>query len=118
MLNTYVASQAAISAHVYDPSVTNRLLFVYDHPDVWDTFEPLGFNYGPTTPNIYGNRFADNSAAVGRRINFYNPNDFALAQSRWGYDQIRKPDTFVLSGHYIYNGSTNDAAPWNHFGFA
>jgi len=117
IVNTYVASQAAIPAHVYDASVTNLLLFVYNHPDVPNLFEPSGFNYGPTTPNIYGNRLASNSAAAGRRINFYNANDYALVQPRWGYNQIRKPDTFFLSGHYTYNGSTNDAAPWNNFGF-
>jgi len=117
VVNTYIASQAAIPAHVYDATVTNLLLFVYNHPDVPDIAEPSGFNYGPTTPNIYGNRLASNSAAAGRRINFYNANDYALVQPRWGYNQIRKPDTFFLSGHYTYNGSTNDPAPWNNFGF-
>jgi hypothetical protein len=116
VVNTYVASQSAMSAHLYDASVTNRLLFIYDHPDLFDILEPSGFNDGPNTPNIYGNRLSGNSAAVGRRINFYNPNDFALAQARWGYNQIRKPDQ-LLGGYYRYAGNTNDASPWNNFEF-
>lgn len=118
VVNTYVASHAAIPAHVYDASVTTPYLlaFIYNNPLVPDYLEPSGFNYGPNTPNIYGNRLATNSAAVGRKISFYNINDFALAQPRWGYDQITKPDTFI-GGHYYYTGSTNNVAPWNHFEF-
>lgn len=119
LVNTYVASQAALPAHDYDASVTTPYLlaFIYNNPLVPDIFEPSGFNYGPSTPNIYGNRLSTNSMAVGRRISFYNTNDFALAQPRWGYDQITKPDVFVSEGSYAYDGSITDPAPWNHFEF-
>ncbi len=118
IVNTYIGSQGAITAHVYDGGITNAanlLPFTYQYPAA-----PLSWlgsvNYGPSTPNIYGNWFAGNSAAVGRRINFYNANDFALATPRWGFDQILKPDTLPV-GSYAYFGSTNDPAPWNNFGF-
>jgi hypothetical protein len=119
VVNTYVASQAALPAHDYDATVTTPYLlqFTYTYPT-----EPLhtllgNRNYGPNTPNIYGNRLTTNAAAVGRRINFYNQNDFALAAPRWCFDQITKPDN-LFNGDYVYGGSPNDLSPWNHFGFA
>jgi hypothetical protein len=72
-------------------------------------------NYGPDTPNIYVNRLTNNVAAVGRRISFYNQNDFALAMPRWGFDQITKPDYIPPNNYYYYNGSVTDPAPWNKF---
>ena len=115
LVNTYVASQGAVSAQVYDSTVAAPYLleFNYQYPS-----GPLSAggarNYGPSTPNIYLNWLAGNSGGVGRRINFYNENDFALAAPRWGFDQITKPDV-LPSGWYGYNGTTNDASPWNHF---
>src|SRR5207245_2425168 len=95
VVNTYVASQAAITAHAYDSTIsgsTYLLPFTYTYPT--GPLSAFGSrNYGPSTPNIYGNWFAGNSGAVGRRVNFYNANDFALAMPRWGFDQILKPDT-------------------------
>jgi hypothetical protein len=119
VVNTYVASQAAIPAHVYDASISNPFLlqFIYNNPLVPDIGEPMGFNYGPTTPNIYGDWLAGNYGGGARQlVNFFNANDFALAAPRWCYDQIRKPDTYG-NGWYAYDGNTNDAAPWNHFYF-
>lgn len=116
VVNTYIASQAALPAHVYDGSVTNAdlLTFIYNNPLVPDIVEPGDFDYGPETPNIYRDWLAGNSAGAGRRLSYYNGNDFALVQPRWGYNQILKPDTF-LGGWYGYSGSTNDPAPWNNF---
>jgi hypothetical protein len=117
LVNTYVASQAAVPAHDYDATVTAPYLlqFTYLYPS--GRLHDLGTrNYGPTTPNIYGNWFAGNNGATGRRVNFYNVNDFALAMPRWGFDQIMKPDTLPL-GTYLYTGSTNDPPPWNSFAY-
>ena len=118
VVNTYVASQAALPAHDYDSTVTTPYLlqFSYHYPSGPLSYLPGTPNYGPNTPNIYGNWLTTNSAAVGRRINFYNQNDFALAMPRWGFDQITKPDTYP-GGWYAYNGGVNDPAPWNHFYF-
>jgi hypothetical protein len=117
VVNTYVASQAAVPAHAYDGSVTNPYLlpFNYAYPSGFLSDLPT-FNRGPFTPNIYANIMATNSAAAGRRASLYNANDFALAMPRWGFNQILKPD-ILPSGEYYYAGSTNDPAPWNNFEF-
>ncbi len=116
VVNTYVASQAAISAHNYDASVTAPFLlqFTYHYPSgpLWAAGT---WNYGPDTPDIYVNRLTNNIAAAGRRINFYNTNDFALAMPRWGFDQVTKPDSIPPNNFYYYSGSVNDSAPWNKF---
>jgi len=110
IVNTYVASQAAIPAHVYDASVTSPYLIDY-------TYFAHGYPAPghPLTPNIYGNRLTNTVAAVGRKVSFYNINDYALKNSAWCWDQEHKPDTFLGSGQYLYAGSTNDPPPWNHF---
>lgn len=116
IVNTYIASQAAVPAHDYDETITTPYLlqFTYTYPS--GALSYLGSqNYGPSTPNIYGNWLTTNSAAVGRRINFYNTNDFALAAPRWCFDQITKPDYIPPNNYYYYSGSLTDPAPWNHF---
>ncbi len=112
LVNTYVASQAAIPAHVYDATVTSPYLIDYTHKNPSYPFSAPG---APKTPNIYGNRLTNNIAAVGHRISFYNVNDYALSPDAWCFDQELKPDTFIGSGYYFYAGSTNDPAPWNNF---
>jgi hypothetical protein len=111
LINTYVASQAAIPAHVYDLTVTAPHLI--DYTLVAHGIPAPGH---PLTPNIYGNRLTNNIAVVGRRISFYNVNDYALKASAWCWDQEHKPDHF-LNGYYHYTGSTSDPAPWNNFEF-
>ncbi len=126
VVNTYVASQAAIPAHVYDGAIsaTNDLLtFEYNHPSSAIPF----FDYGPETPNIYGDWLATTDGAASRRVNFYNANDYALAPDKWEWNQLFKPDRspgnwlYVFSGwphdgEQRYNpGSPDDDAPWDHF---
>jgi hypothetical protein len=93
--------------------VTSPYLIDYTHKNPNYPFSAPGH---PKTPNIYGNRLTNNIAAVGHRISFFNINDYALSPDAWCFDQELKPDTFV-GGYYYYAGSTNDAAPWNHFEF-
>jgi hypothetical protein len=112
VVHTYVASQAAVTAHAYDETVPNYSFNV--------TVGGVNFNLGPNTPNIYGNWFTNNNGGgAGQVINFYNTNDFALSQLHWQLDQLFKPDTLVAESgslwNYGYSGSTNDPAPWNHF---
>ena len=52
IVNTYVASQAAIPAHVYDSTVTNLIDFTHVNPSVPVILRQS--SYGPDTPNIYG----------------------------------------------------------------
>jgi hypothetical protein len=118
LVNTYVASQAAVPAHTYDNSIPDYS-FIY------------GINWGPFTPNIYTNWFSSNSGAVGRRINFYNTNDYALQRPRWEFNQLTKTTTSLGGWTYGFNGyphtgyptsATNsytagvdDTPPWNWF---
>jgi hypothetical protein len=116
VVNTYVASQGAVSAHTYDAN-TNHV------PNYSFTFSGIGM--GPNTPNIYGNWFATNSGSgAGTIVNFYNTNDYALQRSVWQVNQLLKPDVFVLEGGniltgttwtYAYLGSPNDTPPWTNF---
>ena len=110
LVNTYVASQAAIPAHVYDATVTAPYLINYEY---YAHYYPAPD--APKTPNIYGNRLTNNVAAVGHRISFYNVNDYALSADAWCFDQEHKPDAFAYGAYYYYSGSTSDSAPWNNF---
>jgi len=115
IVNSYIASQGAIPAHVYDASVTNLIDFTHTSTKIpdWLHWQTLA-SYGPTTPNIYGSRMVTNSAAVGRRVNFCNANDYALSPDAWCFNQELKPDTGI-GYSYGYLGSTNDPPPWNNF---
>ena len=86
LVNTYVASQAAITAHTYDPAVPNYSFIL----SAWVCI-------APHTPNIYGNWFAgNNGGGAGRIISFFNANDFALRRAAWQLDQLTKPDQSVV----------------------
>ena len=105
VVNTYVASQAAVTAHAYDANVPDYSFY---------------YIYGPYTPNIYGNWFAgNNGSGAGSIISFYNTNDYALRFLGWQVDQLTKPDQSVVENginwNYGYSGSPNDPAPWNNF---
>ncbi len=108
LVNTYIASQAAVTAHTYDPSIANYSFFY------------LGLSASAHTPNIYGNWFGTNrNHSVGQIFNYYNVNDYALRRNAWQLDQLTKPDSDVaLNGtnwNYSYNGSSGDPVPWNNF---
>lgn len=81
IVHTYIASQAAISAHCYDNSITNY----------WN-----GFN----TPNVYGHYtlgkspdasyLASNPSKAGKLVQYFNAKDWALGW--WETDNQMKPD--------------------------
>jgi hypothetical protein len=84
LIHTYVATQAAIPAHCYDSS-TPEFVFLP--------------GYGPTTPNVYASYpptdkpYLDRDlmvGTVGRYVNYFNPDDWALAN--WRANQQLKPD--------------------------
>ena len=74
IVNTYIAAQAAVSAHTYDPTVTNRP-GSFTTPDryaqSWTNGAPCYFNGG---------------GGAGHYINFFNPQDWALT-GPWPFDQ-------------------------------
>jgi alpha-tubulin suppressor-like RCC1 family protein len=112
VVNTYVAAQAAIPAHCYDPTTTTVSLGAFDSG----------------TPNRYANYYTSGApcyfngvSGAGAYVNFFNTNDYAL--SRWLLDQKTKPDHGLFSypgyqysvsslhpsGFYVQYGSgTND----------
>ncbi len=96
VVNTYAASQAAISAHVYDTNVPTYSFSI--------SVFGIPYSFGPKVPNIYGNWFAgNNGGGAGSIVNFYNTNDYALAQTHWQLDQLMKPDRDVQEGERKLN---------------
>ena len=79
VVNTYIAMQAAISAHCYDPSTANR--WTVGPPDRYAQYYTNG------APCYF-----NGSAGAGTYVNFYNTNDWALA-TLWQPDQDLKPDS-------------------------
>ncbi len=111
VVNTYVASQAAVSAHTYDSNTNDVPNYSFYYPP-WSS--------SADTPNIYGNWFANNNGGgAGHVINFYNINDYALQRSAWQRDELLKPDLYVLENgihwDYGYDGDVSDPPPWNNF---
>jgi hypothetical protein len=111
LVNTYVASQAAVSAHTYDGNTNDVPNYSFYYPP---------WSLQADTPNIYGNWFAgNNGSGAGRVISFYNMHDFALQRSVWQLDELLKPDQLVSENgsiwDYKYGGSVNDPPPWNNF---
>ncbi len=81
VVNTYIAMQAAVSAHAYDTNTPTRD-FSASTPDnyahYWTNGAPCYFNA---------------SAGAGAYVNLFNTNDWALTSSLiWPYDQNHKPD--------------------------
>jgi len=79
IVNTYIAMQAAVDSHTYDPTRPAR---------------PVTF----TTPDRYGqyytngaSNYFNGSAGAGAYVNFFNTNDWALIVA-WQPDQNSKPD--------------------------
>jgi hypothetical protein len=118
VVNTYVASQAAVPAHTYDDTIAD-----YSFIDV--------INWGPSTPNIYKDWFLSHGGD-GRRINFYNTNDYALQRSHWEFNQLSKTTTSLGGYSYAFDGyphtgwptnatpiytagGVDDTPPWNWF---
>ena len=111
VVNVYVASQAALTAHLYDSTVANTLFST------------------TVTPNVFTNWLASiNGNGAGKVVSFYNPNDYALGANLWEYDQSYKPQQNGRWGSYGFYGtpydgtrrytpgSADDAPPWQSFG--
>lgn len=101
IVHTYVASQAAISAHCYDATTP--------------TMRFRGAR-GPTTPDVYANYWEEGATSQPNQwqnegrpsymhanymsgkarhyFNFYNRDDWALDWPRWQLDQQTKPNAY------------------------
>jgi hypothetical protein len=120
VVHTYVASQAAISAHMFDVAAPEMQ---YDA------------NLGPTTPNVLGYYWLSTTTSqphgwstegnpsymhlqylrgkVGRCFNYYNEDDWALTWPRWQLDQQTKPDA---NYGYEYSGTAASRGFWRDRG--
>lgn len=92
LVHTYVAMQAAIPSHTYDPTTTNRSLGLLDSG----------------TPNRYAEYWTNGASCyfygttgAARYINFFNKEDWALGL--WETDQDSKPDGGT--GYYFGNNT-------------
>ena len=85
---TYVATQAAITAHCYDGAQPDNL-----QPEPFGGAIARSWDGAwPQTPNIYKDWLTGNGAAATTRVNFYNVNDYALWHDLWEANQYFKPD--------------------------
>jgi hypothetical protein len=89
VVNTYVASQAAVPVHCYDGTRGDDLVAIA--PVSGTTLPTGGFLY-PETPNIYKDWSRGNGGAASQRVNFFNTNDYALWNDCWQLNQYLKPD--------------------------
>ena len=107
LVNTYVACQAAVAVHCYDP--TQPTPPNYFNSWRWVHGVPLDPT-GPVTPNIYNNWFATGESALGREPgNFFNVNDYCLSHKIWETDEAEKPDRWAgFSPPYGYSGNIDD----------
>ncbi|HXT13787.1 MAG TPA: alpha/beta hydrolase [Candidatus Angelobacter sp.] len=94
LVRTYIAMEAAIPSHCYDPNATQRTI-----PFLLDS----------QTPNRYAEYWTNGApcyfdGAMGAEtyVNFFNTNDYAL--NAWQTDQDLKPDTGLGFG---YDSNTN-----------
>jgi hypothetical protein len=94
VVNTYVAMQAAVPAHAYDPGMPTRALI------------DGGVNLDSGTPDRYAGYWTNNApcyfngiSGAGKYVNFFNVNDWALTLL-WQPDEDIKPD---LGYGYITN---------------
>ncbi|HTV43102.1 MAG TPA: alpha/beta hydrolase [Candidatus Sulfotelmatobacter sp.] len=113
VVNVYVASQAALTAHLYDSTVPDTIFST------------------TVTPEIFNNWLADiNGNGAGKVISFYNTNDAALGPEYWEKDQSAKPSQseYVHGGPWAFYGtpytedsplytpgSVDDSYPWKGF---
>lgn len=112
IIDTYIATQAAISANVYDGGSKLKkaeqafgkvmgLEFFDSIPLLHNFYKSL--YYSITTPDVYSNfssdtvnapmgpYLSDNISKIGRMINFYNADDYALSYWRWPLCNVLKP---------------------------
>lgn len=112
VVNTYIAMQAAVSAHAYDPNTP-----------VWTS--------SPSTPDNYAYYWTNGapcyfngSAGAGTYVNFFNTNDYALMNPiTWLFDQSFKPDHggflgigLIYPGYYYYVSGLHPNGYYVQFG--
>jgi pimeloyl-ACP methyl ester carboxylesterase len=117
IVNSYVASQAAVPAHAYDPSQTIPGDY-WGWRIIYSAINILGIDWinipvkaSASTPNIYPNWFEPVTASGSSIVNFYNTNDYALNLAHWQTNEALKPDGWVYPVGYGTTGT-------NPFGYS
>ena len=104
-VSTYIAAQAAISSHVYDPTTTPRKpAYSMEMPNVYGYYWQQGASDWPPQWEIDARpSYMDPQYLPGNvtYINHYNFDDYALNGDRWPLNQDLKPG---LDYHYTYQG--------------
>jgi hypothetical protein len=90
IVQNYVASQAAVPVDCYQKNIFAPLI-AKAPADALGTLAIVDGGH-PETPNVYGDWLDRNRESIGRRVNFHNVNDYALASNRWQLNQYFKPD--------------------------
>ena len=110
IVNTFVATQAALSSRAYDNTVASNAAPYYSTLNnyVFKTPDSEGFYYTNGSPPYFSS-----SIGAGKYVNFYNPVDYALMGNSllfpfhpgWLYDQKQKPDTESGYNYTTPNGT-------------
>lgn len=107
VVHTYIASQAALSAHCYDataPLMAYLANFGPTTPDIYAYYWTAGTTSSPSSWQAKGKPSYMHpnymSGKAGRYFNYYNDTDWALDMPRWQLNQQIKPDN-----GYNYNDS-------------
>lgn len=119
LVNTYIASQAAVAAHSYNAAAPLMPDYEQTTPNVYAVYWRAGDSarFPQTWPATNQPYFADSimQTTVGRWVNFYNPQDYALTAANggdfsWETDQRWKPN----NGYFwsITNGFFKGLVPF------
>jgi hypothetical protein len=121
IVHTYVASQAAVSAHCYDsraPEMHFELALGPVTPNVFAYYWREGLTTQPHEWEMEGSAsyFAATymQGKAGRYFNYYNEEDWALTWPRWQLDQQTKPDADY---GYEHGGIGTSRGFWRDRGF-
>ena len=118
--HTYVASQAALSAHCYDAAAP--LMPYYGQPKT--TPNVYGYHWQPGVTSFPDQWQAENRPSymhanymqgkAGRYVSYYNDEDWALRWPRWQATQQSKPN---IHYDYAYSGTSRGFIyrPWDPF---
>jgi hypothetical protein len=97
LVNTYVASQAAVPGEAWDATMASSA--------------PLDFDTGrgPDTRDIYGNwMLSDHGTATATKVNFFNTKDYAL--NIWQINETLKPDWYFPTVYYYADSDLTTVA--------
>jgi len=100
-IHTYIATQAALSSHYYDQTIdapVPQWIFPISTPNIIGHFSS---GNDLTPPCFWFNQLKVRS---GGMFNYYNPEDYALTDTRWELNNVLKPDD-IGPYYFGYDGS-------------